>query len=213
MFEFTIFRIPVRVEPWFLLIMGLFGASGRGFSSRSDILFVLIFILAAFFSILVHELGHALTGRKFGARDTQIVLHGMGGVAIFPHARFTRLQSFLVTFAGPATQIVLGVIAWSLSGHFGHVEGLKQFIEALAFVSIFWAILNCIPVWPLDGGQMLGAVLGPSKTRLTHQVGLITGIAVGVLALLYTRSLFAPILFGFLAYQNYQMLQQYGKWR
>lgn len=213
MFEFTLFRIPVRVEPWHWLILGLLGSMsvGHRFDSRADIIAILIFMMAGFFSILVHEMGHALTGRHFGARDTEVVLHGMGGVAIFPQARFTRLQSFLTTLAGPGIQIILGAIAFVLFTRFSSVEGLGLFLWSLFSVSIFWAILNCIPVWPLDGGQMLGAALGDKKTVLTHQIGMIVAILVAVLSI--KVSTFAPFLFGYLAYQNYQRYKAITGWR
>ena len=67
----------------------------------------LIFMLAAFHSILIHELGHALTGLRAGAKQAVIQLHGMGGVAVFPDSRFTRGKSILVTAAGPAASILL----------------------------------------------------------------------------------------------------------
>ena len=214
MFEFTLFRIPVRVEPWHWLILGLMGSMSQGhrFDSRADIIGVLVFMMAGFFSILVHEMGHALTGRHFGARDTQVILHGMGGVAIFPQARFTRLQSFLTTFAGPGVQLILGAIAFFLFFQFGYeIQGLGSFLWALFYVSIFWALLNCLPVWPLDGGQMLGAILGQRKEVLTHQIGMIVAIIVAVISIKYLT--FAPFLFGYLAYQNYERYKQITGWR
>ena len=182
------------------------GSMGRNFDNRADIIAVLVFMMAGFFSILVHEMGHALTGRHFGARDTQVVLHGMGGVAIFPQARFTRLQSFLTTLAGPGIQLILGAIAYFLHRKFGYVEGLGLFLWSLFYVSIFWAILNCIPVWPLDGGQMLNSILGERREVLTHQIGIVVAVLVAVLSIQLSiqYSTFAPFLFGYLAYQNYQ---------
>jgi hypothetical protein len=64
-------------------------------------MFLVLFVLAGFISVLIHELGHALTGRLFKAQ-TAITLHAFGGFAVFPSARFTRWQDFLVTAAGPA---------------------------------------------------------------------------------------------------------------
>lgn len=211
MFEFTLFRIPVRVEPFHWLILGLMGSMGRNFDNRADIIAVLVFMAAGFLSILVHEMGHALTGRHFGARGTEVVLHGMGGVAIFPQARFTRLQSFLTTFAGPGIQLVLGAIAFFLFRQFSHIEGFNLFLWSLFYVSVFWALLNCVPVWPLDGGQMLGAILGERKEALTHKVGMIAGIILAVLGFKYGT--FIGFLFAYLAYQNYERHKAITGWR
>ena len=207
MFQFTLFRIPVRVEPFHWVILALLGASG-GLDTRQDLIRLSLFMVAGFFSILIHEMGHALTGRKFGARDPQVVLHGMGGVAMFPGSNFNRKESFLVTAAGPAIQILLGVIAWLLSLKIGPQPGVGQFLSILALISIFWAVLNCIPVWPLDGGQMLGAILGPQKSSLLHQISIGVAVVAAIIGLVTGFMTFFPIFLGFMAYQNWQMLQQ-----
>ena len=213
MFAFTIFRIPVRVEPFHWVILAILGVP-RDLSSRDGLIQLLLFMLAGFFSILVHELGHALTGRKFGVRNPEIILHGMGGVAIFPNARFTRKQSFLTTFAGPGIQIILGLIAYALFHRFGHIPGISNFLWTLFYISIFWAVLNLFPIMPMDGGQMLHAVLGEGRIKLTYQVGVLTGVLLAVGSLVSGFGVFAPLIFGYLAYQNYQKLQQHQTpWR
>ena len=165
-------------------------------------------MVAGFFSILVHEMGHALTGRKYGARNAQVILHGMGGVAIFPSARFSRKESFLVTAAGPGIQLLLALVAWLLWREFALVNGVGRFLYGLYFVSLFWALLNCLPVFPLDGGQMLHAILGPQKEQLTLQISIATAIIGGLLMFHLIGSFFFPIIMGFMAWQNWQQLQR-----
>lgn len=206
MFHFTLLRIPVRIEPFHWLIMAFLGAQFFGFENRGDILNVLLFIVAGFFSILVHEFGHALTGRRFGAQGTQVVLHGMGGVAVFPHARFSRRQSFLVTAAGPGIQILLGALAFVILYQLPDEHNAAVFLETLGFISFFWAILNCIPVWPLDGGQMMSTILGPKREVLTHQISIGAAIVFGIFGLT-TGFIFLPIFMGFMAYQSWQFIQ------
>ena len=207
MFQFTIFRIPVRVEPFHWVILALLGIP-RDLSDRNGLIQMLLFMLAGFFSILVHELGHALTGRKFGVRNPEIVLHGMGGVAIFPGARFTRKESFLTTFAGPGIQIILGLVALLIYSQIPFQPGISEFLWKLFFISIFWAVLNLFPIMPMDGGQMLHAALGDRRIKITYQVGIITGVLLAITCLVLKIGIFAPILFGYLAYQNHQRLLQ-----
>lgn len=213
MFQFTLFRIPVRVEPFHWAILGFLGFQSYGLGSRHELIQVLVFMAAGFLSILVHELGHALTGRKYGAREAHIVMHGMGGVAIFPNTRFSRKQNFLTTAAGPGIQILLGILAFSLINKVGDKPIPNQFITNLAYVSFFWAILNCIPVWPLDGGQMMGAILGPKREILTHQISIGVAVVFGLLGLLFTKLLFFPIFMGFMAYQSWQFIKQRQNFR
>ena len=67
-----------------------------------------MFMLAAFVSVLIHEMGHALTIKRF-KQPTQVVLTFMGGYATYPTGVLTRKRSFLVTLAGPALQLVFGI--------------------------------------------------------------------------------------------------------
>ena len=107
MVRFSIFGIPVRVHPFFWVTLAIIGGA-LGANSPQDILRIAFFLLAGFVSIMVHELGHALTARKFGAHS-EIVLEAFGGYAAYSGVRMTRPQSFLITAAGPAVQILLGV--------------------------------------------------------------------------------------------------------
>ena len=75
--HFSIAGIPVRVEPVFFVIAGLWGL--RYIDFGIDV--VGLWIAASFISILVHELGHGLALKAFG-QPSAIVLHGFGGVTI-----------------------------------------------------------------------------------------------------------------------------------
>jgi stage IV sporulation protein FB len=173
----------------------------------ADFLRVGLFVLAGFLSILIHEMGHALTGRKFGATP-HVILHGIGGVAIFPDARFTRQQSFLVTAAGPAIQFVLGGIAFLIyrTGYLPDTQ-IREFIWILFIISVFWAAINLIPVAPLDGGQMLHAILGPSKRALTLQISIFSALLGAVALYLLLHAFLFSLLLLFLAFQNFKELK------
>lgn len=206
MVRFTLFGIPVEIQPWFWLTLALVGGIGEA-NSPHGLLALLLFVLAGFISVLVHELGHALTGRHFGAQ-TAITLHAFGGYATFPAGRFTRVQDFLVTAAGPAIQIVLGGIFLAVSMFGPEFTPLGQrFITALTWISIVWAILNLIPVLPLDGGRLMSSILGPRRIELTLQISIFVGIVVAGLLLMFTKSLLFPVFLGFMVYQNWQELQ------
>ena len=215
MIQFRFLGIPVTVQPfhWFILALIGFQWTG-GAGNRTGLLLLALFILAGFISILIHEMGHALTGRKFGSQP-EVILHGFGGVAIFPYARFTRPQSFMMTAAGPGIQLILGGIAWLIIVY-GNLPAtfIRDFFFYLMIVSIFWAVINCVPVWPLDGGQMMAAILGEKRIVLMHQISIGAAVVIGLLMFRYLNSFIFPIFMGFAAYQNYQALQQYkNNWR
>lgn len=206
MVRFTLFGIPVEIQPWFWLTLALIGGI-NGASSPAGLMMLLLFVLAGFISVLVHELGHALTGRHFGA-ETAITLHAFGGYATFPVGRFTRGQDFLVTAAGPAIQIALGGIflaIWKFGPPFSPMG--THFIKALIGISIYWAILNLIPVIPLDGGRLMGSILGPRKLDLTLKISMVVAIAGAALLFKFTGSFLFPIFLGMMAFQNWQELQ------
>ena len=85
---------------------------------------------------------------------------------------------------------------------------LNPLIFFLIVVSIVWALFNCLPIYPLDGGHMLGSILGPRREKVLYLTGAITALVVGLLAV-YFRQLFVAIFMGMFAYQNYQHLQQH----
>jgi stage IV sporulation protein FB len=211
MFRFRIFGIPVEVQPWFWIILAVLGGgvdnetwSEGGFG----LLKVVLFVMAGFISIMTHELGHALTGKAFGA-PTQITLHAFGGFAAFPAGSFTRKQSFVVTFAGPAGQIVLGLAALALVLFFEMpTKAISHFVWALALVSLLWAVLNLLPVVPLDGGNLVMAALGPTRIRLALWISFVTAIAAGVGLAWSSPGFFMFSLFlASFAFENWKVLQ------
>lgn len=212
MIRFSIFGIPVCVQPFFWITLALIGGALRA-NSPSAILEVCLFLIAGFISILVHELGHALTARRFGAYS-EIVLQAFGGYAAYSGVRLNRPQSFLVTAAGPFVQIVLGVILFLLIPRLPAMSAYgRDFLEDLMGISIIWALLNLLPVLPLDGGRMLDSILGPGRIKITLWVTIITGALLAIASLVIApREILLPIFMGMFAWQAWQALRE-NRWR
>jgi Zn-dependent protease len=208
MIRFSIFGIPVLVHPFFWITLALIGGA-LGANSPDAILRIFLFLLAGFISILVHELGHALTARKFGARS-EIVLQAFGGYAAYSGVRLTRPQSFLVTAAGPAVQILLGLVLMQIIPRLPEMSpfGL-YFLRILVWISIVWALLNLLPVLPLDGGRMLDSILGPERIRITLWVTVIVATLLAIVSWKATGSILMPIFMGMFAWQAWQALRQH----
>ncbi|MDA7536670.1 hypothetical protein N9873_04190 [Akkermansiaceae bacterium] len=238
MFEFTIFRIPVRVEPWFWLTGFLLG---RGLDARGSDQYLMVFMwmVIVFVSILIHELGHALTSRKLTNVQPNIRLWAMGGLA-YPNIHLNRKDSLKVTLAGPAAGLLFFVvICLALVGIYGltgmadiviwnitHQPNLlpgkgiailnmdpvaRELVRSLIFINFWWSFVNLLPVYPLDGGQAYAAI--EKSQKKVYQVGLITGIVTALVGFFHFGQLYVALLFGFLAFQNFQRLQQNGGWR
>ncbi len=180
--------------------------------AQGQALFILIalFVLIAFLSILCHELGHALTGRKFTRCRPEISLVAFGGLASFPGASFTKWKHVIMVAAGPFTNFFLAVVFY-VSSHFLlprlDPEGstlITEFFRLGLVINIIWGIFNLIPVFPLDGGQIMHSFI--RNQRLAHTISLV--IAILMIAWgISTAQLFIVILFAFMGYQNYEIMQ------
>ena len=211
MLRFTIFGIPVEVQPFFWITLVIIG--GVDGSDAEGMFRILLFVLAGFISILTHELGHALTARKFGAHS-EITLQAFGGYAAYSGVRMTRLQSFLTTAAGPGIQILLGLGVWFLIPYTlpGITYNAWYFLKKLMGISLVWAVLNLLPILPLDGGQMLNAVLGPQRIRITLWVTIIVSVLTGVIWFEMRHDLLFSLFLSIFAWKAWQALQQ-SRWR
>jgi len=207
MIQFSLFKIPIRVELWFWLTLAFIGGVTR-VDGKEAFFLLLLFMIAGFISILVHELGHALTAKAFGKR-VEIVLQAFGGYAAYSGgAPLDRTRTFLVTAAGPALQIVLGAVVYLFAQSLPSMSPQAAFfVERLYAISFIWALLNLLPVLPLDGGRLLQTILGPSRIKLTLLISIAVAIGVGVLYFMMTRDILLPIFMGMFAYQAFQALK------
>ncbi len=206
MLRFVIFGFPVTVEIWFwitcLLLAG--GLRPEAYSSVSSLAELAIWAILAFFSILIHELGHSTVARRFGAHP-EIVLHGFGGIAVMHGARFRRRQHLLVVAAGPAASLALGIMA-----HVALIflpinsRDVDAALRVLVSINYFWTLINLLPIQPLDGGLLLRTSLGDRRLTWTCTIGVIFAAAVAVLALMSGR-VFLTLLMSVLAYENWRM--------
>ncbi|MEE3369525.1 MAG: site-2 protease family protein [Planctomycetota bacterium] len=206
---------------------------------------LLLWILCVFLSILIHELGHALAMRYYGMNARIVLWHFGGiavpesvssfvgfGARTKPHAQI------LISAAGPIAQLLLAivVIIGARLGGF-RVDTLIDWVNStfaltsdnlvdpspevgvlltfLLFPSISWALLNLLPIYPLDGGQISREICTlfsmSNGTRISLAVSIVA--AAGVAAYQFQKGyMFNAIMFGMLAYSNYQMLQNYGRY-
>ncbi len=204
---FTLAGVPVHVSMWFFLLLGYYTYSAglqRG----------LIFGVAVCVSILIHEFGHALVA-KFFRLSPSIELHGFGGLTHHQRAETNR-DDVLIIAAGPGAGLVFGGVVYAASMGIGMVAPIRnpivlEFIADLLFINIFWSLVNLLPLWPLDGGQLFRILMlrfmrpGPAE-RTTHIVGLIVGAGAAFYAMTYFGRGLVFILAVLLAFQNARAL-------
>ena len=209
--------------------MGFFLGGGIGIKSRQDFLMILLWIIVLFVSILVHELGHALTSRKMTGVTPSIKLWGMGGLA-YPNTQLTQKQSFWVTWAGPLAGLgFFGLIVLSCCAIYGFAVGteltmiflfpsretytvlaemnnpLLFMLKELLWVNFWWSLIDLLPIFPLDGGQIYASI--EKSPKRVWIVGMVTGAVVAIAGFFILHQIFIAILFGYFAFQNYKRLE------
>jgi stage IV sporulation protein FB len=230
MVRFTIFGVPVEIQPWFWLTAAILS---RGIDARTPEQFklALLFIFAATISILVHEFGHALVGRRLGGGRARVVLWAFGGLAYNEGGRFTRWQRFWMIAAGPgagfalflllvavllvafgprdgATLVSLGLfntgggVSSSTAAFFSERYALFSLISDFLWINFWWGLVNLLPVMPLDGGQITELFVKPRKR--VHEIALVAAVAMALVGALWLQSIYVTLLFGYLAWKNYQ---------
>ncbi len=178
--RFRLLNVPVEVHPTHLLISGLIAWSFTQSSFTRTawptailrdeahpqygvtVAFVLIaWMLLVTLSVLVHELGHAIAARAYGATPS-IHLVGLGGLTRAEGAeRFPWWRDVLFTLAGPVAGLALGVVAGLLVWLLGDAthEALRYFGTGLLIANVSWTVLNLLPISTLDGGRITAVLL------------------------------------------------------
>jgi Zn-dependent protease len=203
MFDFTIGDIPVRVQPWFFLTVLLIGPR--------DLPGMALWVPVAFVGVLAHELGHALAVRRAGLRPA-IQLFAFGGVTSwFPGREIGPGRHALISAAGPAVGIAIGVAALGVSAVVDPANPvMSRLIQYTVWINLGWGLLNLLPILPLDGGNIVTSfaemAFGPGGRRTARWLSVIACVILGVLALA-AGWLWSAIIAAILAYSNIQALR------
>lgn len=160
---------------WFLL---LFVALNNLASGAAAIIHSTLLVCGVFGCVILHELGHALTARRFGIRTVDITLYPIGGAARLERIPENPWQEFLIAIAGPAVNGVLAVLLYSLIG-MGHslidasvlmggpaLGTIGGYLSVLLVANIVIGAFNLLPAFPMDGGRVLRAVLATKRGYL-----------------------------------------------
>lgn len=212
---FRVGSTNVRVHPFFWLFSILSAIdSSKLFPPELRVLWIILSTGAVFISILIHELGHAWMIRLFGGHS-QITLHSFGGYATVEGLRnHTWFKQVLISFAGPLAGFILYggsllIVFGSMLQNWQLPTGIFLFLSMLIYINLWWGLLNLLPVYPLDGGQICRAVLlrffGHRGSLWTLQISIFTAGAATAWFLYQHRTLSFPvILFGLLFLENIQ---------
>ncbi len=181
--------IGVYMHATFLILIGWIILNGYvGGLGLAGTVSNLIFVLALFLCVVLHEYGHALTARRYGIKTRDITLLPIGGVARLERMPDNPRHELWVALAGPAVNLVIAgglflallivspaqALAWNVTG--------GSFLERMFAVNLVLAVFNLVPAFPMDGGRVVRALLATriEYTRAT-QIAASLGQAVALL--------------------------------
>jgi stage IV sporulation protein FB len=198
---------PIWVRPSFFILVGLFVFIDL--DSKVKLEHALLWIPVILISVLVHELAHAGAIAAFGYGSSTIELGGWGGQT--SNARSSRpWHEIVISAAGPLSSLALGglfLLAF-VSYHDQMPPGLFAFVRLMLWANFAWAIFNMLPIFPLDGGQVLFNALchfieNHKALGATVAVSIVLALALG-LGALWGRMFFVAIVSASLLFQNWQ---------
>jgi Zn-dependent protease/DNA-directed RNA polymerase subunit RPC12/RpoP len=163
--------------------------------------------LSLFLIVLLHEFGHQLACRSVGGATHDIVLWPLGGVAYVTPPQRPGAQLWSIA-AGPLVNVALVPVTsglWWLARQWGWADSAPdafKFLTNIWFINLGLLIFNLMPVYPLDGGQILRSllwfVLGRANSLLVASVIGFVGVAGLILLALLRHSLWLGVMAAFI---------------
>jgi Zn-dependent protease/CBS domain-containing protein len=214
--------IKILVHWTFIILIGwiVFSEMQRG-SDLTATLLSIVFVLTIFACVVLHELGHALTAKRFGVKTKMITLLPIGGVASLERIPENPKQELLVAVAGPAVNVVIALVLWLVLPPLRDLPGEEffsritpaNFFYLLLFVNLLLVVFNAIPAFPMDGGRVLRALLAfklgrVRATQIAANLGQLLAIFFVFIGFFYNPFLILIGIFVFFgAYSENMMVQ------
>ena len=163
-----------------MLVMAfMWSQRGSGFDASAFLMVLTVLLIG----LILHELGHGLTARALGATGVTITLWAFGGLCQ-SHRDQTPRREFLIVAAGPAVSVALAAIGYYgfsylatsqpqlIFDQSNQLTLLGEFLRTTFRINIALAIFNLLPIFPLDGGQLVynGALMITRNHLLVRQI-------------------------------------------
>ncbi|MEI6242407.1 MAG: site-2 protease family protein [Chlamydiota bacterium] len=196
-------KIPIRIQPAFWIL-----AFWIAYVNSSSLAAGIIWVFVVIFSVLVHELGHASLAILFH-QHPRIELVVTGGLTSYEGRNLKIWQRFLIVLHGPLFGFALYFLASGvLALHIFSQPMVLYFFYILKRVNLVWSFLNLVPVYPLDGGQLLRMALERFFAERGLKLSFLIGMTFSILAGLFfivNQGFIIGALFFLFGYQSYEM--------
>jgi len=208
---------------WILVVWIILAHVGGG-GALGQALHGVLFILALFVCVVLHEFGHVLTARRFGITTRDVTLYPIGGISSLEKLPDDPRQELLVAVAGPAVNLIIAGLLWLVLNATGQpfdlakISGAKDiteipFLWGLFYANLMLPIFNLIPAFPMDGGRALRAFLSMfmgrlNATRVAALIGQFLAIAFVFLGFFFNFWLVFIGLFIFLGASGETAMEQ-----
>jgi Zn-dependent protease/CBS domain-containing protein len=160
------FGVPILVSPSWLLFLGFVTIQsaprvGDAIPGIGGARYVVAFAFGIFLglSVLAHEIGHCWVARRFGVPIERISLSFLAGHSAFGREPETPGRMFAVAAAGPTVNILISVAAWAAFIALPGATVGSVLAAGLAGANVLVGLFNLLPGLPLDGGQLLRALI------------------------------------------------------
>jgi Zn-dependent protease/CBS domain-containing protein len=185
---FEVGGTAVRMHVTFLLLLAWIAALHWSRGGAPAAVGGVLFIMALFACVVLHEFGHIVAARRYGIRTPDVTLLPIGGVASLERMPERPGQEIVVALAGPAVNLVIALVLMFVLGAQFDLSQMAQLEQAqttligrIAAANVMLFVFNLIPAFPMDGGRVLRALLaiGMGYTRATRVAAYIgQGLAV-----------------------------------
>lgn len=135
---------PVYLSIWFFLLF---------------LLFSIPVTIGIFVSVLIHEIGHAWMANRKGYDVYSISIDMISGAASIDSNMHDR-DSISIVAAGPISTLLLAVLSYV-----GLIIFPSSFLESMLSINIFLFVFNILPIYPMDGGQIVRSFANLSRNR------------------------------------------------
>ena len=185
--QFRLAGFPVSVPANTLLgvaiIAFLWLPQFAGDSTVKQWVMAILFAVLLLASVLVHELAHAVTARRFGFPVLGVTLWAFGGYTSYRPGRNGPGREAAIAFAGPAATLAIAGVAFLALRAVPVGGDVADILAAVVFANVFVGLFNLLPGLPLDGGSILSAgVWAITNSRERGQrVAAYTGMALAAL--------------------------------